>query len=136
MKKVKKTPAYVDKAIKWLEKNAPDNEQIAFISDEEAALLKARGGSGEEVVHGVRSYSDIEQLIRENRAREETQANQDFITQLREAAQAAEAAEEGGGTESEDPPPYSPPGDSSNNGRLICVSILGTLISYISVPAE
>ena len=113
----KKTPAYVDKAIKWLEKNAPDNEQIAFISDEEAALLKARGGSGEEVVHGVRSYSDIEQLIRENRAREETQANQDFITQLREAAQAAEAAEEGGGTESEDPPPYSPPGGAGEIQR-------------------
>jgi len=54
----KKTPAYVEKAIKWLEKNAPDNEQIAFISDEEAALLKARGGSGEEAVDGVRSYNE------------------------------------------------------------------------------
>ena len=56
----KKTPAYVEKAIKWLEKNAPDNEQIAFISDEEAALLKARGGSGEEVVDGVKSYQKSE----------------------------------------------------------------------------
>ena len=54
--KVKNTPAYVEKAIKWLEKNAPDNEKIAFINDEEAALLKSRGGSGEEAVDGVKSY--------------------------------------------------------------------------------
>ena len=56
MAKAKKTPAYVKKAIEWLEKNAPDGEQIAFINEEEAAHLKARGGSGEEVVDGVRSY--------------------------------------------------------------------------------
>jgi hypothetical protein len=55
--KTKKTPAYVEKAIKWLEKNAPDNEQIAFINNEEAALLKARGGSGKEAVDGVKSYN-------------------------------------------------------------------------------
>ena len=56
MAKAKKTPAYVKKAIEWLEKNAPDGEQIAFINDQEAAHLKAMGGSGEEVVDGVRSY--------------------------------------------------------------------------------
>ena len=56
MAKTKNTPAYVKKAIEWLEKNAPDGEQIAFINEEEAAHLKARGGSGEEVVDGVRSY--------------------------------------------------------------------------------
>ena len=56
MAKTKNTPAYVKKAIEWLEKNAPDGEQIAFINDQEAAHLKAMGGSGEEVVDGVRSY--------------------------------------------------------------------------------
>ena len=56
MAKTKNTPAYVKKAIEWLEKNAPDGEQIAFINEEEAAHLKARGGSGEEVVESVRSY--------------------------------------------------------------------------------
>ena len=50
MAKTKNTPAYVKKAIEWLEKNAPDGEQIAFINDQEAAHLKAMGGSGEEVV--------------------------------------------------------------------------------------
>ena len=119
--KTKKTPAYVDKAIKWLEKNAPDNEKIAFINDEEAALLKARGGSGEEVIDGVRSYAggdNLDQLIRDAQTQQETQANQDFITQLREAAQAAAAAGEGGGTEEEeDPPPYSPPGGAGEIQR-------------------
>ena len=57
MAKTKKTPAYVDKAIAWLEKNAPPGEKMAFINDEEAALLKSRGGSGEETVDGVRSYA-------------------------------------------------------------------------------
>lgn len=94
--KVKNTPAYVEKAIKWLEKNAPDGEQIAFINDEEAALLKARGGSGEEVIDGVRSYeadrdsSDIQKQLEE-------QANKDYINQLRldqEAEDAAATAEE------------------------------------------
>ena len=56
MAKAKKTPAYVKKAIEWLEKNAPDGEQIAFINDQEAAHLKSMGGSGEEVVDGVKSY--------------------------------------------------------------------------------
>ena len=56
MAKAKKTPAYVKKAIEWLEKNAPDGEQIAFINDQEDAHLKSMGGSGEEVVDGVRSY--------------------------------------------------------------------------------
>ena len=94
--KVKNTPAYVEKAIKWLEKNAPDGEQIAFINDEEAALLKSRGGSGEEVIDGVRSYeadrdsSDIQKQLEE-------QANKDYINQLRldqEAEDAAATAEE------------------------------------------
>ena len=58
MAKTKKTPAYVDKAIAWLEKNAPPGEKIAFITPEEAALLKSRGGSGEEVIDGIRSYQD------------------------------------------------------------------------------
>ena len=58
MAKTKNTPAYVKKAIEWLEKNAPDGEQIAFINDQEAAHLKAMGGSGEEVVDGVRSYQN------------------------------------------------------------------------------
>ena len=57
MAKTKNTPAYVKKAIEWLEKNAPDGEQIAFINDQEAAHLKAMGGSGQEVVDGVRSYA-------------------------------------------------------------------------------
>jgi hypothetical protein len=56
MAKTKNTPAYVKKAIEWLENNAPEGEQIAFINEEEAAHLKAMGGSGEEVVDGVRSY--------------------------------------------------------------------------------
>jgi len=56
MAKTKNTPAYVKKAIEWLENNAPDGEQIAFINEEEAAHLKAMGGSGEEAVEGVRSY--------------------------------------------------------------------------------
>ena len=56
MAKTKKTPAYVDKAIAWLEKNAPPGEKIAFITPEEAALLKSQGGSGKETVDGVRSY--------------------------------------------------------------------------------
>ena len=56
MAKTKNTPAYVKKAIEWLEKNAPDGEQIAFINDQEAAHLKAMGGSGQEAVEGVRSY--------------------------------------------------------------------------------
>ena len=114
--KTKKTPAYVEKAIKWLEKNAPDNEQIAFISDEEAALLKARGGSGEEVVHGVRSYAghDIEQLIRENRAREETQANQDFLAELRRRAEGVDVT-----PLPEVVPPYSPPGGAGELQRAL-----------------
>tara|TARA_Y100001951_G_C11046563_1_gene133258 strand:+ start:353 stop:469 length:117 start_codon:yes stop_codon:yes gene_type:complete len=33
MAKTKNTPAYVKKAIEWLEKNAPDGEQIAFINE-------------------------------------------------------------------------------------------------------
>ena len=53
MAKAKKTPAYVKKAIEWLEKNAPDGEQIAFINDQEAAHLKAMGGSCDEVVETV-----------------------------------------------------------------------------------
>jgi hypothetical protein len=57
MAKAKKTPAYVKKAIEWLEKNAPDGEQIAFINDQEAAHLKSMGGSGKEAVDGVRSYA-------------------------------------------------------------------------------
>ena len=57
MAKTKKTPAYVDKAIAWLEKNAPPGEKMAFITPEEAALLKSRGGSGEEVADGIRSYA-------------------------------------------------------------------------------
>ena len=57
MAKTKNTPAYVKKAIEWLEKNAPEGEQIAFINEEEAAHLKAMGGSGQEAVEGVRSYS-------------------------------------------------------------------------------
>jgi len=60
MAKAKKTPAYVKKAIEWLEKNAPDGEQIAFINDQEAAHLKSMGGSGKEAVDGVRSYRDAE----------------------------------------------------------------------------
>ena len=56
MAKIKNPPAYVKKAIEWLEKNAPDGEHIAFINEKEAAHLKAMGGSGEEVVDGVRSY--------------------------------------------------------------------------------
>ena len=56
MAKTKNTPAYVKKAIEWLENNAPEGEQIAFINEEEAAHLKAMGGSGQEVVDGVRSY--------------------------------------------------------------------------------
>ena len=56
MAKTKNTPAYVKKAIEWLENNAPEGEQIAFINEEEAAHLKAMGGSGEEAVEGVRSY--------------------------------------------------------------------------------
>jgi hypothetical protein len=60
MAKVKKTPAYVQKAIEWLKKNSPEGEDLAFINDQEAALLKSLGGSGEEVVDGVRSYVDIE----------------------------------------------------------------------------
>jgi len=118
----KKTPAYVDKAIKWLEKNAPDNEQIAFISDEEAALLKARGGSGEEVVHGVRSYqgaghADVEQLIRENRAREEAQANQDFLDDLRREREQVAAGT--GDDDDEDPPPYKAPGGAGELQRAL-----------------
>ena len=58
MAKTKNTPAYVKKAIEWLEKNAPDGEHIAFINDQEAAHLKAMGGSGEEVVESVRSYNN------------------------------------------------------------------------------
>ena len=60
MAKAKKTPAYVKKAIEWLEKNAPDGEQIAFINDQEAAHLKSMGGSGEETVDSVRSYANPE----------------------------------------------------------------------------
>jgi hypothetical protein len=58
MAKTKNTPAYVKKAIEWLENNAPEGEQIAFINEEEAAHLKAMGGSGQEVVEGVRSYDN------------------------------------------------------------------------------
>ena len=105
--KTKKTPAYVDKAVKWLEKNAPDNEQIAFINDEEAALLKSRGGSGEEVIDGVRSYEPPS--FEERRLQQETQANQDFLTQLREATQAAQEAENVTPLP-EIIPSYSPPG--------------------------
>ena len=114
--KTKKTPAYVEKAIKWLEKNAPDNEQIAFISDEEAALLKARGGSGKEVVHGVRSYQgvDLDQEIREARAREETQANQDFLAELRRRAEGVDVT-----PLPEIVPPYSPPGGAGELQRAL-----------------
>ena len=56
MAKTKNTPAYVKKAIEWLENNAPEGEQIAFINEKEAAHLKAMGGSGQEAVEGVRSY--------------------------------------------------------------------------------
>ena len=97
--KTKKTPAYVKKAIEWLEKNAPDNEQIAFINDEEAALLKARGGGGKEAVDGVRRYNvdwkDIQRRQRE-------QADRDFINQLRLDKEAAEAAAEAAETAEEE----------------------------------
>ena len=68
MAKTKNTPAYVKKAIEWLEKNAPEGEQIAFINEEEAAHLKSMGGSGQEAVEGVRSYQggdpQVDQALR------------------------------------------------------------------------
>jgi len=51
-----KTPAYVDKAIKWLESRSPEGEQLAFINAEEARMLKDAGGSGEDAVGGIPSY--------------------------------------------------------------------------------
>ena len=84
MAKVKKTPAYVQKAIEWLKKNSPEGEDLSFINAEEAALLKSRGGSGEEVVDGVRSYYghgvNFDEIRREQQARERDQ----FTDQLRE----------------------------------------------------
>ena len=70
MAKTKNTPAYVKKAIERLEKNTPNGEQIAFINDKEAAQLKAMGGSGEEIVEGVRSYQNfLDELSSVDRAR-------------------------------------------------------------------
>ena len=84
MAKVNKTPAYVQKAIEWLKKNSPEGEDLSFINAEEAALLKSRGGSGEEVVDGVRSYYghgvNFDEIRREQQARERDQ----FTDQLRE----------------------------------------------------
>ena len=76
MAKVNKTPAYVQKAIEWLKKNSPEGEDLAFINAEEAALLKSLGGSGKEVVDGVRSYSggvNFDEIRREQQARQRDQ---------------------------------------------------------------
>lgn len=52
------------------QKNTPNGEQIAFINDKEAAQLKAMGGSGEEIVEGVRSYQNfLDELSSLDRAR-------------------------------------------------------------------
>jgi hypothetical protein len=51
-----KTPAYVDKAIKWLERRSPEGERLAFINAKEEQLLTDAGGSGEDAVGGIPSY--------------------------------------------------------------------------------
>ena len=51
-----KTPAYVDKAIKWLESRSPEGERLAFINAKEEQLLKDAGGSGIDAVGGIPSY--------------------------------------------------------------------------------
>ena len=109
MAKVKKTPAYVQKAIEWLKKNSPEGEDLAFINAEEAALLKSMGGSGEEVVDGVRrwSYVDIEEIRREQQARQRDQFVDKLIQRAQEEA-TARIQPVPGITPS--PPPYAAPG--------------------------
>jgi hypothetical protein len=69
----------------------------------------------------VRSYgghggADVDQLIRDARAREETQANEDFLADLRRQAEEAAAAPP---TEPEDPPPYEAPGGAGELQRAL-----------------
>jgi hypothetical protein len=57
MAKTKNTPAEVRKSVEWLNKNPPhDGEELAFITKEEARILKNRGGSGEPSVADIPSY--------------------------------------------------------------------------------
>jgi len=84
-----KTPAYVDKAIKWLESRSPEGEQLAFINAEEAQLLKEAGGSGKDTVGGIPSYQGPGDLGR-RRAEKRDQQDADFVRQLREAAEAVD----------------------------------------------
>ena len=98
MAKVKKTPAYVQKAIEWLKKNSPEGEDLSFINDQEARLLKEAGGSGTEVVGGIPSYrggngggGDLGAMgshggidFNALRRRQEQGQRDEFIDQLRE----------------------------------------------------
>ena len=120
MAKAKKTPAYVKKAIEWLEKNAPDGEQIAFINDQEAAHLKSMGGSGEEVVDSVRSYANPEgsyqfYLDQQERQRQQQQDERNrFVDTIRARVEEEEAARENQEDEEE---PYEAPGGAGEIER-------------------
>jgi len=65
-----KTPAYVDKAIKWLESRSPEGERLAFINAKEEQLLTDAGGSGEDAVGGIPSYQ-VPTHIQERQAEEQ-----------------------------------------------------------------
>ena len=97
-----KTPAYVDKAIKWLESRSPEGEQLAFINAEEAQMLKDAGGSGEKAVGGIPSYlpGNVGQARQRALARQREQEDREFLDQLRAAA---EQAQENQQTENQDP---------------------------------
>jgi len=92
-----KTPAYVDKAIKWLERRSPEGERLAFINAEEEQLLKDAGGSGKKAVGGIPSYighgipSDF---IQRRQEQQQQQQDTDFIRELREAVASAEQQEQ------------------------------------------
>jgi len=124
-----KTPAYVEKAIKWLESRSPEGESLAFINPEEARLLKEAGGSGEKAVGGIRSYETYqEQWLKQQAAKKQAKSDADFIAQLKAAAQEAKDEAE---AEADPPSPF-----TGGAGALSGAEALGAFPSPVpTTPA-